>query len=551
MAKQYKFGKEARYALKRGVDLLADCVVTTLGPKGRNVTIEKKWIAPAVLHDGVSVAKEVDILDPFQNQGAQLVKEASSKTNDKAGDGTTTATLLARTLVDGGMELLDGGVNPMTLKKGIDFAVLEVIKVLKNSTRTVDTPEKIAQVGTISSADSSIGKLISEAMERVGKDGVISVEEGTGLTTEVEYKEGMETDRGYVSPYLVTNEEKMEAEIMEPYILVTDQKITSAQEVIMLLKKLVDKTQSKDIVIIAESVEADALATLAVNKARGAVNPLAVYAPGFADRRAAILEDIAILTGATVIKKELGKTIDNVEVGDLGRADKVWADKDRTRIIGGQGDKKKLENRISQIKDEIEKASSEFDKEKIKERLSKLTGGAAIIKVGAPTEQEMKEKKERVIDAVEATKSAVEEGIIAGGGVALLHAREVLEPYLKRSLIDYWKRFFGRGDISDYDAGIQLVYDSLEAPFRAILENAGMDSERALKEIQARKSLYNDKSYGFDVESEKYGDMFKMGIVDPLKVTRSGLQNAASVAAMILTTNCIICDIPEKDLLEN
>lgn len=534
--KQFKFGKDAREALLAGVKILADCVTTTLGPKGRNVTIEKKWVAPAVLHDGVSVAKEVDLPDPFEDQGAQLVKEAASKTNDKAGDGTTTATLLAYKLVEGGMKLLDEGVNPATLKKGMDYASGKVIEELKKISQPVDSKDKIAQVGTVSSADPKIGALVAEAMEKVGKDGVVTVEEGSGTITTVDYKTGMEFDKGYISPYFVTDKEKMEAEITEPYILLTDQKITNAQEIYTFLKKFLE-TGHKDILIICEDLDGDALTTLAFNTARGTFNVVAVKSPYFADRRNAVLEDIAIYTGATVISKESGKTLEMADVSDLGKADKVWVDANNTKIIGGHGNPVNIAQRITQIKNEISKSDSEFDKEKIQERLAKLTGGAAIIKVGSPTEQEMKEKKERVIDAVEACKAAVEEGVVVGGGVALLritYELAALQPTVNKT------------QPKDFMEGWYLVEQVLSEPLKKIVSNGGVDANEIVVELLSKPDNFN---YGYNIETEQYGDLVELGIVDPLKVTRLALENAVSVAGSILSTDCIIANIPEKEVL--
>jgi len=530
MAKQLKFSEEARQKLATGVNILAKAVVTTLGPRGRNVALDRKWGAPNVVHDGVSVAKEIELPDPFENMGAQLVKEAASKTNDVAGDGTTTSTLLTQTMVNLGLKNVTAGANPMILKRGIDEAVKEVVSQIKKIRKKIDIKkeEEIVQVATISAGDAEIGKKIAEAIMKVGKDGVVTVEEGKGLQMEIEYKEGMEFDRGYASPYFVTDAEKMVAEVEDPYILITDKKISAISDLLPFLEKFVKV--SKNLVIIADEVEGEALATLVVNKLRGVFNALVVKAPGFGDRRKEMLEDIAILTGGTVISEELGKKLENIEVEDCGRADKVWADKENCRIIGGKGDEEKIKARIAQIKRQIEETTSEFDKEKLQERLAKLSGGVAVINVGAATEVEMKEKKERVTDAVSATKAALEEGIVAGGGVALLQARKVLLDLKKKMELDEEK------------TGVDIVYKALAEPIRMIAKNAGVDSGWVLKEVEESK----DPDYGFNALTLEFGSMFKQGIVDPAKVVRSALENASSVATMILTTEALITDIPEK-----
>jgi chaperonin GroEL len=530
MAKQLKFSEEARQKLATGVNILAKAVVTTLGPRGRNVALDRKWGAPNVVHDGVSVAKEIELPDPFENMGAQLVKEAASKTNDVAGDGTTTSTLLTQTMVNLGLKNVTAGANPMILKRGIDEAVKAVVEQIKKMAKKIDIKkeEEIVQVATISAGDAEIGKKIAEAIMKVGKDGVVTVEEGKGLQMEIEYKEGMEFDRGYASPYFVTDAEKMVAEVEDPYILITDKKISAISDLLPFLEKFVKV--SKNLVIIADEVEGEALATLVVNKLRGVFNALVVKAPGFGDRRKEMLEDIAILTGGTVISEELGKKLENIEVEDCGRADKVWADKENCRIIGGKGDEEKIKARIAQIKRQIEETTSEFDKEKLQERLAKLSGGVAVINVGAATEVEMKEKKERVTDAVSATKAALEEGIVAGGGVALLQARKVLLDLKKKMELDEEK------------TGVDIVYKALAEPIRMIAKNAGVDSGWVLKEVEESK----DPDYGFNALTLEFGSMFKQGIVDPAKVVRSALENASSVATMILTTEALITDIPEK-----
>lgn len=528
MAKQIKFSEEARQSLLKGVNVLSKAVVTTLGPKGRNVALDKKWGAPNVVHDGVSVAKEIELEDPFENMGAQLIKEAASKTNDVAGDGTTTATLLAQTLIQEGLKNITAGANPMILKRGIDKAVEAVVEELKKVAKPLKGKEEITQVATISAADSQIGALIAEALDKVGKDGVVTVEEGKGLAMEIEYKEGMEFDKGYASPYFVTNPDRMEAEIEDPYILITDKKISSIQELLPFLENLVKV--SKNLVIIADEIEGEALATLVVNKLRGTFNTLAVKAPGFGDRRKEMLEDIAVLTGGTVISEDTGRKFENVTVEDCGRAEKVWADKENCRIIGGKGTKAALSGRIAQVKREIEETDSDFDKEKLQERLAKLSGGVAVINVGAATEIELKEKKERVNDAVAATKAAIEEGIVPGGGVALLKARKAVLK-LAESLT------------GDEQTGARLVHDALTIPLRMIARNAGADDGWVLKEVEEAK----DSDYGFDALIMEFGSMLDKGIVDPAKVTRSALQNAASVATMVLTTEALVTDLPSKE----
>jgi len=530
MAKQLKFSEDARQKLAVGVNILAKAVVTTLGPRGRNVALDRKWGAPNVVHDGVSVAKEIELPDPFENMGAQLVKEAASKTNDVAGDGTTTSTLLTQTMVNLGLKNVTAGANPMVLKRGIDEAVKEVVSQIKKIRKKIDIKkeEEIVQVATISAGDAEIGKKIAEAIMKVGKDGVVTVEEGKGLQMEIEYKEGMEFDRGYASPYFVTDAEKMVAEVEDPYILITDKKISAISDLLPFLEKFVKV--SKNLVIIADEVEGEALATLVVNKLRGTFNALVVKAPGFGDRRKEMLEDIAILTGGTVISEDLGKKLENVEVEDCGRADKVWADKENCRIIGGKGDEEKIKARIAQIRREIEETTSEFDKEKLQERLAKLAGGVAVINVGAATEIEMKEKKERVNDAVSATKAALEEGIVAGGGVTLLQARKALLA-LKNKM-----------EFEEEKTGVDIVYKALAEPIRMIAKNAGVDSGWVLKKVEEAK----DNDYGFNALTLEFGSMYKQGIVDPAKVVRSALENASSVATMILTTEALITDIPEK-----
>lgn len=526
MAKQLKFSKEARSALLKGIDTVAKAVVTTLGPKGRNIALDKKWGAPNIVHDGVSVAKEIDLKDPFENMGAQLVKEAASKTNDNAGDGTTTSTLLAQVMTAKGMAKVNLGANPMIVKKGMEKAVEAAVSELKNMAKPIKGKEEISQVASISAGEPEIGAKIAEALDKVGRDGVVTVEEGKGLTIDIEYKKGMEFDRGYASAYLVTNADKMEAEIEDPYILLTDKKISSIQDLLPFLEKFVKV--SKNLVIIADEIEGEALATLVVNKLKGTFNFLAVKAPGFGDRRKEMLEDIAILTGGTVISEDTGRTFESVEVTDLGRADKVWADKDNARIIGGKGPKDLITGRVESIKKQIKASDSDFDKEKFEERLAKLSGGVAQINVGAATEIELNDKKERVKDAVGATKAAIEEGIVPGGETALLRARVALKSV--------------KAEKGDEQIGVDIVSAALEEPIKWLAKNAGDDDLKVLKKVEASK----DKDFGYNALTGEFGSMTKMGIIDPVKVTRSALQNAASVAMMVLTTEGLVTDIPEE-----
>ena len=531
MAKQLKFSDEARQSLMKGIDVVARAVVTTLGPKGRNVALDKKWGAPNIVHDGVTVAKEIELKDPFENMGAQLVKEAADKTNDVAGDGTTTATLLAQVMTKTGMRNITAGANPMIVKKGIEKAVSAVVTELQKIAKPIKNKEEIEQVAKISAGDDVIGAKIAEALDKVGRDGVVSVEEGKGLTIDIEYKEGMEFDRGYVSAYFVTNPERMEAEIEDAYILLTDKKVTSIQEMLPFLEKFVKV--SKNLVIIADEVEGEALATLVVNKLKGTFNVLAIKAPGFGDRRKEVLEDIAVLTGGVVISEDTGRTYESIEITDLGQAEKVWADKDNARIIGGKGDKKGISARISLLKRQISETDSDFDREKLEERLAKLSGGVAQINVGAATEIELNEKKERVKDAVGATKAAIEEGIVPGGGVALLRAREILRGDNAKI----------KGENRDEQVGVDIVYDALGEPLRWLAINSGEgDGWIILKEIEKNK----DSDYGFNALTNNFGSMTKFGILDPLKVTRAALQNAASVASMVLTTEALVTDLPEE-----
>lgn len=533
MAKQIKYGAEARQLLQDGVNELANAVGTTLGPKGRNVALDKKWGAPSVIHDGVSVAKEIELKDPFKNMGAQLVKEAASKTADVAGDGTTTSTVLAQAIVNEGIKMITAGSNPMSMRRGIDKAGEFVVEELKKMGKDI-TESDIANVATISAGNKELGELIASALNKVGRDGVVSVEEGRSLTTEIEYKEGMEFDKGYVSAYFVTNAEKMEAEIESPYILITDKKISALNELLPFLENLFKV--SKNLVLIADDIDGEALTALVLNKLKGTFNTLAIKAPGFGDRRKEMLQDIAILTGATVISEETGRTLESITIEDCGQADKVWADKDSARIIGGKGDKKALEARVSQLKRAIEQSKSDFDGEKLKERLAKLAGGVAVINVGAATEVELKDRKERVIDAVAATKAALEEGIVPGGSVALLDIASRMNV-----------KVLGKAS-RDETFGFEIVKNALEAPFVRLMQNAGLDAGMLI----AKARVGATTGQGFDVmdlESEEDAqpiDMLKAGIIDPLKVVRTAVQNAVSVATMILTTEALVTDIPEE-----
>ena len=530
MAKQLEFNEEARRSLKIGIDTLANAVKTTLGPKGRNVALDKKFGAPTVTHDGVTVAKDIELEDPFENMGAQLLKEAALKTNDVAGDGTTTATVLAQAIVHEGLRNVAAGANPMLVKQGIEKARDAVVEYLKGLAVDVQGKEDIAQVAAISAADREIGELIADVMDKVGTDGVITVEESRGLEYEVEFTEGMQFDRGYISPYFVTNTERMEAELEDPYILVTDKKVSSVQDLLPVLEKVL-QTGSKNFVIIAEDVDGEALATLVVNKLRGIVNVLAVKAPGFGDRRKEMLRDIAILTGGTVISEEVGRTLESTTLEDLGRARRVVSTKDDTTIVEGAGDESQIKGRIEQIKSQIETTTSDFDREKLQERLAKLSGGVAVIKVGAATETELKEKKHRVEDALSATRAAVEEGLVPGGGVALVQAIQALDN------VD------ADGDIL---TGVKILRRALEEPMRGIAQNAGLDGSVIISEIR-RFQEEGKTNWGYDVIRAEYGDMFELGITDPVKVTRSAVENATSIAAMILTTGALITDKPEEN----
>ncbi len=530
MAKQLVFNEEARRGLKRGVDILAAAVATTLGPKGRNVALDKKYGAPTVTHDGVTVAKEIELADPYENMGAQLLKEAATKTNDIAGDGTTTATVLAQIIVNEGLKNVAAGANPMLIKHGIEAGVDAVVKQLKGMAVEVSKKDQIAQVATISAQDAEIGNLIAEVMDKVGKDGVITVEESKSLSFETEYVEGMEFDRGYISPYFVTAPENMTAEIKDPYILIYDKKISAAQDLIPLLEKMIQRGK-RDLVIIAEDVDGEALATLVLNKLRGMLNVLAIKAPGFGDRRKAMLQDIAILTGGQVITEEMGRKLEGAGIEDLGRAGRVVSTKDDTTIIEGLGNEKAIQARVEEIRVEIDNSTSDYDKEKLNERLAKLAGGVAVIRVGAATETELKEKKHRVEDALSATRAAVEEGIVPGGGVALLRSVSALEGV--------------KMPHDDEQVGVNILRRALEEPIRRIVGNAGQDGSVVVQQV---RSMGKDKKFfGYDVISGEYVDMIKAGIIDPVKVTRGALQNASSIASMILTTEALITDIPEKE----
>lgn len=531
MAKQLVFSEEARRSLKNGIDIVANAVVTTLGPKGRNVAIDRKYGSPTITHDGVTVAKEIELKDPFENMGAQLLKEAATKTNDIAGDGTTTSTVLAHAMVTEGLKNLAAGANPMLLKRGIEAASKAVAESIHDQAIMITTKEEIASVATISAQDSEIGNLIADVMDKVGKDGVITVEESKGLEFETEYVEGMQFDRGYISPYFITDSEHMEANIEDPYILIYDKKISAAADIVPLLEKLV-QVGKREILIIAEDVDGEALATLVLNKIRGMLNVIAVKAPGFGDRRKAMLQDIAILTGANVISEETGRKLETATIEDLGRAEKVTSDKENTTIVGGKGDPKAIKARIEQIRVEIENTTSDYDREKLQERLAKLSGGVAIIRVGAATETELKEKKHRVEDALSATRAAVEEGIVAGGGVALLNAIEALKDI--------------QMDSQDAQIGVNIVRHALTVPMRHIAENAGMDGSVVVETVRQKQAAEGNKHIGYNVLTEEYGDMVTGGVIDPAKVTRGALENAASIAAMILTTEALVTDIPEE-----
>ncbi|MFC4181921.1 chaperonin GroEL [Saccharococcus thermophilus] len=525
MAKEIKFSEEARRAMLRGVDKLADAVKVTLGPKGRNVVLEKKFGSPLITNDGVTIAKEIELEDPFENMGAKLVAEVASKTNDVAGDGTTTATVLAQAMIREGLKNVTAGANPMGIRKGIEKAVAVAVEELKAISKPIRGKESIAQVAAISAADEEVGQLIAEAMERVGNDGVITLEESKGFTTELDVVEGMQFDRGYVSPYMITDTEKMEAVLENPYILITDKKVSSIQEILPILEQVVQ--QGRPLLIIAEDVEGEALATLVVNKLRGTFNAVAVKAPGFGDRRKAMLEDIAILTGGEVISEELGRELKSATIASLGRASKVVVTKENTTIVEGAGDSERIKARINQIRAQLEETTSEFDREKLQERLAKLAGGVAVIKVGAATETELKERKLRIEDALNSTRAAVEEGIVAGGGTALMNV------YNKVAAIE------AEGDEA---TGVKIVLRAIEEPVRQIAQNAGLEGSIIVERLKTEKP-----GIGFNAATGEWVDMIEAGIVDPTKVTRSALQNAASVAAMFLTTEAVVADKPEEN----
>ncbi len=531
MAKQLIFKEDARRKLQTGVDKVANAVSTTLGPKGRNVALDKKFGAPTVTHDGVTVAKEIELEDPYENMGAQLLKEAATKTNDIAGDGTTTATVLAQAIVNEGLKNVAAGANPMLLKRGIIHAADVVARNILDQSTPIETREEIANVASVSAQDSEIGDLIAEVMDKVGKDGVVTVEESRGLEFETEYVEGMQFDRGYISPYFVTNSESMEADIEEPYILIHDKKVSAAQDIIPILEKL-HQIGKRELVIIAEDVDGEALATMVVNKLRGAINVLAVKAPGFGDRRKAMLRDIAVLTGGTVISEETGRKLDSVAIQDLGRAAKVVSTKDDTVVVDGAGEQSAITGRIEEIRREIDSSTSDYDREKLQERLAKLSGGVAVIRVGAATETELKEKKHRVEDALSATRAAVEEGIVPGGGVALINAVDSLDGV---SL-----------DVSDENTGVTIMRRALEMPMRKIAANAGEDGAVIIQNVRRAQSDGANHRIGFNVMTGEYGDMIEAGIPDPAKVTRGAIENSASIAAMILTTEALITDVPEE-----
>ncbi|MCF2585391.1 chaperonin GroEL [Mitsuokella multacida] len=525
MAKQILFDEEARRALGRGVDALANAVKVTLGPKGRNVVLDKKFGAPTITNDGVTIARDIELEDPFENMGAQLVKEVATKTNDIAGDGTTTATLLAQAMIHEGMKNVAAGANPMIIKKGIDEAVKTLVDEIKAKSKKVEGQADIAQVATISSANEETGKLIAEAMEKVGKDGVITVEESKTMRTNLSVKEGMQFDRGYISPYLVTDTDKMEATLDDPYILITDRKISAINDILPILEQVVKA--GKQLAIIAEDVDGEALTTIVVNKLRGTFKALAVKAPGFGDRRKAMLQDIATLTGGTVISEELGRKLDSVTLADLGQAHKMVSTKDETTIIGGKGDKEAIAERVAQIKQQISQTTSDFDREKLQERLAKLSGGVAVIEIGAATEVEMKDKKYRIEDALNATRAAVEEGIVAGGGTTFL---DIL-PALDKLEVE-----------GDEKVGVNIVKRAIEEPVRQIAQNAGLEGSVVVENVKKAGT-----GIGFNALKNEYVDMLKAGIVDPAKVTRSALQNAASIASMVLTTETLVADKPEKE----
>ncbi|MDF3606194.1 chaperonin GroEL [Paracoccus sp. DMF-8] len=525
-AKEVKFGTDARDRMLKGVNILADAVKVTLGPKGRNVVIDKSFGAPRITKDGVSVAKEIELSDKFENMGAQMVREVASRTNDEAGDGTTTATVLAQAIIKEGLKSVAAGLNPMDLKRGIDLATSKVVEAIKGASRPVSDSDEVAQVGTISAnGEAQIGRFIADAMQKVGNEGVITVEENKGMETEVEVVEGMQFDRGYLSPYFVTNPDKMVADLEDAFILLHEKKLSSLQPMVPLLEAVIQS--GKPLLIIAEDVEGEALATLVVNKLRGGLKIAAVKAPGFGDRRKAMLQDIAILTGGQVISEDLGMKLENVTIDMLGRAKKVSINKDNTTIVDGSGEKAEIEARVSQIRQQIEETTSDYDKEKLQERVAKLAGGVAVIRVGGMTEVEVKERKDRVDDALNATRAAVQEGVVVGGGVALVQGGKVLEGL--------------KGENPDQEAGVAIVRRALEAPMRQIAENAGVDG--AVVAGKVRES--SDKAFGFNAQTEEYGDMFKFGVIDPAKVVRTALEDAASVAGLLITTEAMISEKPE------
>jgi chaperonin GroEL len=525
-AKDVKFDTDARDRMLRGVNILADAVKVTLGPKGRNVVIDKSFGSPRITKDGVTVAKEIELADKFENMGAQMVKEVASRTNDEAGDGTTTATVLAQAIIKEGLKSVAAGMNPMDLKRGIDMAVVKVVEAIKKASRPVNDSAEVAQVGTISAnGEAEIGRQIADAMQKVGNEGVITVEENKGLETETEVVEGMQFDRGYLSPYFVTNADKMVADLEDVLILLHEKKLSSLQPMVPLLEAVIQS--QKPLLIISEDVEGEALATLVVNKLRGGLKIAAVKAPGFGDRRKAMLQDIAVLTGGQVISDDLGMKLENVGIDMLGRAKKVTITKDNTTIIDGAGDKAEIQARVAQIRQQIEDTSSDYDREKLQERVAKLAGGVAVIKVGGMTEVEVKERKDRVDDALNATRAAVQEGIVVGGGVALIQAGKVLEGMV--------------GANSDQTNGINIVRKALEAPLRQIAQNAGVDGSVVAGKVRESK----DKNFGFNAQTEEYGDMFKFGVIDPAKVVRTALEDAASVASLLITTEAMIADRPE------
>ncbi len=531
MAKQLIFDEEARRSLKKGIDIMAGAVKSTLGPKGRNVALDKKFGAPSVTHDGVTVAKEIQLENPFENMGAQLLKEAATRTNDVAGDGTTTATVLAQSIVNEGLKNLAAGANPMQLKHGIDKGTEAIVEYIRSIAIPIEDKKEIAQIASISAADDQIGNLIAEVMDRVGKEGVITVEASRGINFETEYVEGMQIDKGYISAYFVTNAEKMEASTENPYILITDKKISAVQDILPVVEKMVQQGR-REVVIIAEDVDGEALATLVVNKLRGILNVLAVKAPGFGDRRKEMLRDIAVLTGGTVISEEMGRRLDSATLEDLGSARLVIAHKDDTTIVEGHGDTSEIQGRIRQIKAQIEETTSDYDREKLQERLAKLSGGVALIRVGAGSEVEQKYRQTRVEDALSATRAGVEEGMVPGGGVALLNAAAVLD------------KFHLTGDEA---TGVSILRRALEEPLRQLAINGGRDGSVVVDGVRRAQKEHNNDHYGYNVLDDQYEDMVESGIIDPAKVTRSALQNATSIAAMILTTEVLITDLPEKE----